>query len=94
MTGSQNENQIFRDGAEKAESVPSRRVLRRFPAHFVVVWAVEQDLAGSHIERLVDLRLANEHPIRREPGSNLLDCQYLVHIVAPGLYNTIMIWDE
>ena len=72
---SQDQHQVVWHGPQESEGVSAGRIFHRLAADFILIGAVEEDLAREHLERLVRLWLADEHPIRGVAGLDLLDRQ-------------------
>ena len=63
----------------------SRAQLCSIPINFISIFAMKSDFAPLHLERLVCLRLFNQHPFRLILGLNLSDSQYFIH-VSPTVF--------
>jgi hypothetical protein len=70
---------------EEAQRVPARWKIHRLAANLVAIATVKENLTGLEPERLVCLRIADQHPFWCVPGLDLLERQDVFHLLPRGL---------
>lgn len=73
---------MFPEGAQR---VPARWKIHHLAANLVAIATVKENLTGLEPERLVGLRIADQHPFWCVPGLDLLERQDVFHLLLRGL---------